>query len=110
MPAAVVRELVSKGEEAKLGGKRETLTIHFSDIVDFTSIAETTSPEELVAMLGEYLEEMTKPILASGGTVDKFIGDAVMAFWGAPHPDALHHGHHDGQREQGYPGDTTGRP
>jgi len=93
VPADVVRELVAKGEEAKLGGRREALTIHFSDIAGFTSIAETTSPEHLVAMLGEYLDEMTKPILASGGTVDKFIGDAVMAFWGAPRPDALHARH-----------------
>jgi adenylate cyclase len=90
VPSDVVRELVSKGVEANLGGQRKTLTIHFSDIVGFTSIAETTSPEALVAMLGEYLDEMTKPILASGGTVDKFIGDAVMAFWGAPRPDPLH--------------------
>jgi adenylate cyclase len=90
VPADVVRELVAKGEEASLGGRRETLTIHFSDIAGFTSIAETMPPEQLVTMLGEYLDEMTRPILASGGTVDKFIGDAVMAFWGAPAADADH--------------------
>jgi adenylate cyclase len=90
VPADVVRELVAKGEEARLGGTRATLTIHFSDIAGFTSIAEETSPEALVSMLGEYLDEMTRPILASGGTVDKFIGDAIMAFWGAPKSDAQH--------------------
>jgi adenylate cyclase len=84
VPADLVRELVAKGEEATLGGRRATLTIHFSDIAGFTTIAETASPEELVEMLSEYLDEMTKPIFASGGTVDKFIGDAIMAFWGAP--------------------------
>ncbi|HEY4241933.1 MAG TPA: adenylate/guanylate cyclase domain-containing protein [Kofleriaceae bacterium] len=90
VPADVVRELVAQGAEANLGGKRETLTIHFSDIAGFTTLAEQTPPEQLVAMLGEYLDEMTRPILASGGTVDKFIGDAVMAFWGAPRADAAH--------------------
>jgi adenylate cyclase len=53
-------------------------------------VAESLPPEQLVESLGEYLEEMARPIAASGGTVDKYIGDAIMAFWGAPRPDADH--------------------
>jgi adenylate cyclase len=90
VPADLVRELLASGQEAKVGGKRLELTIHFSDIAGFTSVAESLPPEQLVENLGEYLEEMAGPIAASGGTVDKYIGDAIMAFWGAPRPDADH--------------------
>jgi len=90
VPADLVRDLLASGEEAKVGGKRVQLTIHFSDIAGFTSIAETLPPEQLMASLGEYLEEMTASIVGSRGTVDKYIGDAVMAFWGAPRPDRSH--------------------
>jgi adenylate cyclase len=90
VPADLVRELLASGQEAKVGGNRLELTIHFSDIAGFTSIAETLPPEQLVENLGEYLEEMSSAIVASGGTVDKYIGDAIMAFWGAPRPDPDH--------------------
>jgi adenylate cyclase len=90
VPADLVRELLASGQEAEIGGKRLELTIHFSDIVGFTSVAESLPPEQLVLNLGEYLEEMSEHIAATGGTVDKYIGDAIMAFWGAPRPDADH--------------------
>jgi adenylate cyclase len=84
VPSDLVRTLVASGHEAKLGGGRATITMHFSDIADFTTISETMRPEELVELLSEYLSLMSREILASGGTIDKFIGDAVMAFWNAP--------------------------
>ncbi len=90
VPADLVREMLESGAEAKLGGERSTLTIYFSDIEGFTSIAEKLDPEDLVALLGEYLEEMSRGVASTGGTVDKYIGDAVMAFWGAPNDDPSH--------------------
>ena len=92
VPADLVRMLLESGEEAKLGGARTEITVYFSDIVGFTSVSEALTPETLVDMLARYLDEMTGEILRYGGTVDKFIGDAIMAFWGAPQPfeqDAL---------------------
>ncbi|MBA2539969.1 MAG: hypothetical protein H0V17_10070 [Deltaproteobacteria bacterium] len=90
VPVDFVRSLVASGGEAVLGGKRATITVHFSDIADFTTISEKLRPEELVVLLSEYLSLMSGPILASGGTIDKFIGDAVMAFWNAPNTVADH--------------------
>ena len=84
VPEELVRSLVESGQEAELGGARRELTVYFSDIIGFTSISEQLEPDQLVEMLSEYLEEMTGEILRRGGTVDKFIGDAIMAFWGAP--------------------------
>jgi adenylate cyclase len=90
IPAELVHELLSSGREAEVGGERRTLTIHFSDIAGFTTVAEGMPPERLVAYLGDYLGAMTEPIHRSGGTVDKYIGDAIMAFWGAPKQDDDH--------------------
>jgi adenylate cyclase len=84
VPVDVVRSLVESGSEAARGGKRAEITVHFSDITDFTTLSETMEPEQLVELLSEYLSAMTGEILASGGTIDKYIGDAIMAFWGAP--------------------------
>ncbi len=86
VPTALVRELIRNGEEATLGGRRAELTIFFSDIEGFTTLAEASSAEALAADLAEYFALITGTILESGGTVDKYIGDAVMAFWGAPSP------------------------
>lgn len=80
----IVQELIDHPEMAKIGGERRELTILFSDIRGFTSFSEKYSPEEVVAILNEYLGEMTDVIMKWGGTPDKFIGDAIMAFWGAP--------------------------
>ena len=84
VPKEVVRELLLSGEEAELGGRNAELTVLFSDIAGFTTVAETMSSDVLVEVLGEYLEGMSAAVRGESGTVDKFIGDAVMAFWGAP--------------------------
>lgn len=84
VPADLVRELINQGKEAALGGEKKELTVFFSDIAGFTSISEKLPPEKLVTFLGEYLGNMTKVIMSNKGTVDKYIGDAIMAFWGAP--------------------------
>jgi adenylate cyclase len=90
--AAVVNELVANPEKAKLGGDRRELTVFFSDIAGFTTISEQfhAKPEGLVAMLNEYLDEMTAIVLKHEGTLDKYEGDAIMAFWGAPIPQKDH--------------------
>jgi adenylate cyclase len=81
---SVVNELLANPDKLKLGGERKTLTILFSDIAGFTTFAEKKEPEELVSFINEFLNEMTEIILSNGGTLDKYLGDAVMAFWGAP--------------------------
>lgn len=84
---AIINELVNNPAKLKLGGERAHITILFSDIRSFTSISEKISPEKLVALLNEYFTVMTKIILSTDGLLDKFIGDAIMAFWGAPLPN-----------------------
>jgi adenylate cyclase len=91
VPADIVRDIIASGQETELGGRRETLTIFFSDIKGFTSISEILSPEALVEQMAEYLEAMSEEIRKKPpGTVDKFIGDSIMAFWGAPTPNPDH--------------------
>ncbi len=90
VPADLVRALLAAGQEARLGGERRVLSVFFSDIADFTALSEALAPEELVAHLGEYLGALSEEVQAAGGTVDKYIGDAVMAFWGAPGPNPAH--------------------
>ena len=80
----IVKELVEHPEKLKLGGEKREITVLFSDIRDFTSLSEKLKPEKLVDILNQYLTEMTKVIMANNGLVDKYIGDAIMAFWGAP--------------------------
>lgn len=75
----------------KTGGESKELTVMFSDIRSFTTIAEGLSPDELVALLNEYLGEMTDILFKRWGTLDKYIGDALMAFWGSPYPQGDHH-------------------
>jgi len=84
VPAELVRSILASGEEARLGGKRRHIAIYFSDVADFTRIAEDLEPELLVDVLADYLGVMTREMLDKGATVDKYIGDAIMAFWGAP--------------------------
>ena len=90
VPTELVRELVSSQNEAQLGGQRATLTVYFSDIQDFTSISEKLAAEDLVDHLEDYLTAMSEQISRDHGTIDKYIGDAVMAFWGAPIPNKNH--------------------
>ena len=84
MPAELVRELILRGEDAALGGQERELSILFADIAEFTSISEELRPEELMLQLSEYLGLLAEIIRTHSGTVDKYLGDGVMAFWGAP--------------------------
>jgi adenylate cyclase len=79
-----VAKLAEDPSALHLEGRRAELTILFSDIRGFTSISERMQPTEVVGFLNEYLTEMAAIVKQSGGTLDKFIGDAVMAFWGEP--------------------------
>lgn len=90
LPVELVRQLIETGSEAKLGGVKADLTLFFSDIADFTSVSEEMPPEVLVAHLGEYLSQLSDILMAEKGTVDKYMGDAIMAFWGAPIPMDAH--------------------
>jgi len=80
----IVDELIRDPSKAKLGGERKEITVLFSDIRGFTSFSEKHEPEEVVSILNEYLGAMTNIVFDHEGTLDKFVGDAVMALWGAP--------------------------
>jgi adenylate cyclase len=86
----VVDQMIAHPEKLRLGGERRELTLIFSDLAGFTSISEKLPPDGVAKVINAYLTEMTRVILSERGTVDKFIGDAVMAFWGAPLDDAEH--------------------
>lgn len=81
---AVIEELIAHPERLTLGGERRELTIFFSDVQGFTGISEALTPEALTALLNEYLSAMTDIIQEEGGTIDKYEGDAIIAFWNAP--------------------------
>lgn len=81
---AVIDQIVQEPSRLRLGGERRELTIFFSDLVGFSGIAEKLDAQALAAMLNDYLTEMTNIILEEDGTVDKYIGDAIVAFWNAP--------------------------
>lgn len=80
----VIDELIAHPDRLKLGGERKEISIFFSDLQGFTSISEKLNPEELTAFLNDYLSAMSDVILESGGTIDKYEGDAIIAFWNAP--------------------------
>jgi len=81
---AVIEQLIVHPERLKLGGERRVLSIFFSDLQSFTSISEKLEPETLIELLNEYLTAMTDIIHEEGGTIDKYEGDAIIAFWNAP--------------------------
>ncbi|MBI4138714.1 adenylate/guanylate cyclase domain-containing protein [Candidatus Uhrbacteria bacterium] len=81
---AVVDAIIEDPSRLKLGGEKRRMTVLFSDIRGFTTISESLSPETLVELMNAYLTAMTDIVFANGGTLDKYIGDAVMAFWNAP--------------------------
>jgi adenylate cyclase len=83
IPADLVRSLLSQGVEAKPGGSIQELTVMFIDVAGFTGLSERMG-DRVVPLLSRYLDAVSEVIDANGGTIDKFIGDAVMAFWGAP--------------------------
>jgi len=90
VPADLVADLMALGQEARLSAEKREVTIFFSDIADFTTLTEKTPPEQLVGNLAVYFDGMTRAIIESKGNVDKYIGDAIMAFWGAPRHVADH--------------------
>ncbi|MCP4598148.1 CHASE2 domain-containing protein [Neptuniibacter sp.] len=93
IPPEVVEELSQQGQDVPLQGESREMTVFFSDIRDFTNLSEQLSPQQLTRLMNIYLTGMTKAIHDSRGTVDKYIGDAVMAFWGAPLQDEKHAKH-----------------
>jgi adenylate cyclase len=90
MSDLLVQDLLKHPEKLRLGGEKRVLTVFFSDLAGFTSMSEKLTPEEVVTLLNRYLTAMTDIILASGGIIDKYEGDAIMAFWGAPIPQEDH--------------------
>ena len=86
----VVKEIVRQKTDAGLGASRRRMTVLFSDIRGFTSMSEKMEPEEVVTFLREYLTEMTEAVFRHGGTVDKYIGDAIMALYNVPFEAADH--------------------
>ncbi len=86
----VIEQILKHPEKLSLGGEKRTMTILFSDIRGFTTISEALTPEELTQLLNAYLSVMTDIIMEENGVVDKYIGDAIMAFWGAPLDNPVH--------------------
>ncbi len=80
----VLQEILKNPGNVALGGEEKEVTVFFSDIRGFTALSEKTAPKELVRILNRYFTAMTNEVLKNGGVLDKYIGDAIMAFWGAP--------------------------
>jgi class 3 adenylate cyclase/ABC-type nitrate/sulfonate/bicarbonate transport system substrate-binding protein len=83
-PVDVVKGLIKSGIPLALGVEKRSLTIFFSDLEDFSTLSERTNPDDLLAQMSVYFEQVSRAISDEQGTVDKFIGDGIMAFWGAP--------------------------
>ena len=90
MSDLLIQDLLRNPDKLRLGGEKRVLTVFFSDLAGFTTLSEKLTPEEVVMLLNRYLTAMTDIILASGGLIDKYEGDAIMAFWGAPLPQEDH--------------------
>src|SRR5437879_7115764 len=80
----IVEELIKDPGKATLGGQRKELAMLFADLVGFTSFSETHSPEEVVAQLNAYASAMSAVVFQWDGTIDKFVGDSIIVYWGAP--------------------------
>lgn len=83
----VLEELIKQPENLSLGGSRKSVTVMFTDLEGFTQLSESLAPEHIATLLQDYLTKMSAIVVKHGGTLDKYIGDAIMAFWGAPLPD-----------------------
>ena len=90
VPKEIVRGLLDKSISTELGGVRQEITIVFTDVRGFITIAESADPDTLMRQASRYFTALTEAFLAEGGTVDKYIGDAVMVFWNAPNPQPDH--------------------
>jgi adenylate cyclase len=90
VPKEIVQRIIDNSISTELGGVREEITVVFTDVRDFTTIAESADPDLLMHQTSRYFSALTEAFLAEGGTVDKFIGDAVMVFWNAPNPQPDH--------------------
>lgn len=90
VPRELVRDLIQSGEQVEVGGVKRDVTLLFTDIEGFTTLTEKMTPEEVMQQTSEYFERLTFAIQANRGTVDKFIGDAIMAMWNAPSDDDQH--------------------
>lgn len=93
MNKSLLQKLIQNPKSLVLGGHKKDMTVLFSDIRGFTNISENLSPEALSQLLNNYLNTMSNVILKNNGTIDKFIGDAIMAFWNAPIDDNQHKQH-----------------
>lgn len=89
IPKVLVSKLMKTGQELTIGGKNKRATLLFTDVANFTALSEAYPADKLVVHLSEYFEEVTQIIMQQNGIIDKYIGDAVMAFWGAPTLDKM---------------------
>jgi adenylate cyclase len=90
VPKEIVRGVIDNSISTRLGGVKQEITLVFTDVQGFTTIAEAADPDMLMLQTSRYFSALTEAFLAEGGTVDKFIGDAVMVFWNAPNPQPDH--------------------
>lgn len=90
VPSKLVNELIESDQLATVGGQKKELTIFFSDIENFTNISESMDPVELVTQMNDYFSAISNTIIENEGTLDKYIGDSVMSFWGAPVENKRH--------------------
>ncbi|MBF8270204.1 MAG: adenylate/guanylate cyclase with Chase sensor, partial [Gammaproteobacteria bacterium] len=90
VPPDVVSEINKHPGQVNMEGESRRLTVFFCDLQNFTGTAEQLNPKQLSALLNEYLSSMSEILFKHGATIDKYIGDSIMAFWGAPLPQADH--------------------
>jgi adenylate cyclase len=90
VPKDIVKGIIDNSIATELGGVRQEVTILFTDVTNFTGIAEAADPDSLMRQTSRHLAALTEAFHAEGGTVDKFIGDSVMVFWNAPHSQPDH--------------------
>ena len=90
VPKALVKQLIEREEEPELGGSRRDITVLFMDLENFTAMSSELEPEEVMARMSRYFEAVTRTLRDQDATIDKYIGDAVMAFWNAPNETPDH--------------------